>query len=75
MSQTEFDRWCEFYKAHPFDDRHRYHRPAALVATAFAGGGNDGLDDRLSWLSTGYKEPDELTGADRDLFKALGIKT
>lgn len=27
--------WREFYLLYPFDDLHRYHRPAALVASSF----------------------------------------
>lgn len=32
MSNAEFERWAAYYRAHPFDDMHRYHRPAALLA-------------------------------------------
>lgn len=47
MSRVEFLRWGEFYKLYPFDDFHRYHRPAALVASSFGGGD---LRARLEWL-------------------------
>lgn len=36
MSQNEFLSWQQFYAEHPFDDAHRYHRPAALVAGSMA---------------------------------------
>ena len=28
----------QYYKRNPFDDLHRYHRPAALVSVAMGGG-------------------------------------
>lgn len=36
-----------FYSQQPFDDFHRYHRPAALIATSIAGGE---IQTRLDWL-------------------------
>ena len=47
MTQPEFLAWLEFYRLFPFDDRHRYHRPAALISTALGGGE---LQARLEWL-------------------------
>ena len=38
MSVPEFVRWMQYYKRNPFDDLHRYHRPAALVSVAMGGG-------------------------------------
>ena len=38
MSVPEFIRWMQYYKCNPFDDLHRYHRPAALVSVAMGGG-------------------------------------
>jgi hypothetical protein len=46
MSPGEFHAWAEFYKLWPFDDRHRYHRPAALIAGAMVGD----IGKRLDWL-------------------------
>jgi hypothetical protein len=70
MTQPEFLAWVEFYKIHPFDDRHRYYRPAALVARKMGGGE---IDDLLNWL-----EPDPATAgysqAALNSFKAHGIK-
>lgn len=40
MTRKEFESWKEFYALRPFDDVHRYHRPAAVVAHSM-GGGND----------------------------------
>lgn len=70
MTQPEFLAWVEFYKLFPFDDYHRYHRPAALTAGAFGGGD---IQARLDWLqpqthaALGYSE------ADLNTFKALGM--
>lgn len=66
MSPGEFDEWTEFYQAQPFDDFHRYHRPAALVS---ASRGAD-LDAALNWLQP--KPDDGRTRADRDIFEAAG---
>lgn len=68
MSPREFASWAAFYKLFPFDDRHRFHRPAALVAAAMAGK----YEDRLEFLSP---EP-QLEGysrADVSLMKMLGV--
>lgn len=37
MSASEFQAWKAFYAMYPFDDLHRYHRPAAMVAAAWGG--------------------------------------
>lgn len=63
MLQSEFTAWVEFYKLFPFDDRHRYHRPSALIAHA-----TNGIEasDAMSWLqplpaAPGYSEADLRT--------------
>jgi len=68
MTQAEFMRWSEFYRSYPFDDFHRFHRPAALIARSFSGGEMRPL---LEWLQP-REEDDSLTDADRDLFRAAG---
>jgi hypothetical protein len=71
MSRVEFLAWTEFYKAHPFDDRHRFHRPAALIA----GSSGDDVEKCLDWLQPRRSaEDDQHTDADRDLFAAAGVK-
>jgi len=70
MAQPEFLTWMEFYKLHPFDDFHRIHRPAALVAHSMRGGE---IDPLLEFL-----EPDRrpalagLTEADMTTLRAFG---
>lgn len=70
MSRTEFGRWIDFYRDHPFDDLHRFHRPAALISASM---GNGDIQQRLEWL-----RPPPAHGpysvADLNTFKALGIK-
>lgn len=78
MSQREYASWQKFYRSHPFDDAHRYHRPAAMIAGAF-GGGADAMKDRLEWLRNEQKEkaspapvPEgSLTQADIETIKAM----
>jgi len=72
ISNAEFIRWTDFYRKHPFDDFHRYHRPAALVATSMNGADIKSL---LDWLQPRYDLPNESGYSDEDLatFKALGM--
>lgn len=70
MTQVEFQRWMGFYETEPFDDLHRFHRPAALIATSMSGGK---VDDRLEWLQPSRIET-EYSGADMATFAAFGIK-
>lgn len=72
MTQAEFQQWIDFYRSWPFDDFHRFHRPAALIAGSLGGGD---LTARLDWLqpSPAYDEGGH-TSADRDLYAAAGLK-
>ncbi len=67
MTAGEFLDWCEFFAMYPFDDFHRYHRPAALTSIGLSGGD---VSDRLEWL-----QPDPqmagLSEVDRSLIKAF----
>ena len=33
MTRDEYESWKSFYRLYPFDDFHRFHRPAALIAS------------------------------------------
>lgn len=44
MSAAEFESWKAFYRLFPFDDLHRFHRPAAMVAAAWGGKYQERLD-------------------------------
>lgn len=70
MSESEFRDWIAFYELCPFDDFHRFHRPAALVAQRFAGGD---IKPLLEWL----QPPVNLTqysDADLKTLAAFGFK-
>jgi hypothetical protein len=54
MPHKDMEAWREFYRLYPFDDLHRFHRPAALVSMSLGGGD---LQPRLDWL----QPPPELT--------------
>lgn len=69
MTRREFADWQAFYRAWPFDDYHRHHRPAALIARSQGGGK---IDDLLDWLQPPAWQ-DELSDADISTLKALGI--
>jgi hypothetical protein len=70
MTEKEYRSWVEFYKMSPFDDLHRFHRPAALIARSFSGGD---VADLLEWLQP-RPESKDWTQADVNTFKAFGGK-
>jgi len=70
MSEVEFRSWLEFYKMSPFDDLHRFYRPAALIARSFSGGD---ISDLLEWLQP-RPASKEWSQADINTFKAFGAK-
>lgn len=70
MSQAEYERWMAFYRLYPFDDGHRYHRPAALISTALGGGD---LQARLEWLAP-EPVPPGYSDADMSIFRAFGVR-
>lgn len=72
MTREEFTDWAEFFKRWPFDDLHRHHRPAALVAASFGGGD---VRARLDWLQPPHAEVNETgkSEADMNTLKAFGI--
>lgn len=73
MTQAEFVYWHAFFHLFPFDDLHRIHRPAALIASM--AGGNK-TQELLDWL-----QPDTQTqglkGNEQEMlryFRAQGSK-
>ena len=74
LKQREFLAWIEFYKQQPFDDMHRYHRPAALITSAMSA---IKTDDALAWLApqpASTDEPEGLSKADLATLAAFKIK-
>jgi len=71
MSHAEFLAWAEFWKVSPFDDYHRFYRPAALVAQV-SGGGD--VNELLAWLKRETPIEGAFSDADINTFKALGLK-
>jgi hypothetical protein len=71
MSASEFKQWVAFFSMYPFDDAHRYHRPAAVVAHSFGGK----YDDVLEFLSP-EPLPPGMSAADartmRSMMKLVG---
>lgn len=67
MTADEFMSWAEFFTLYPFDDFHRYHRPAALVSMGMAGGD---VAAKLEWLQP---DPDTsgLSDVDKSILKAF----
>ena len=71
MSMAEFRRWAAYYRAYPFDDMHRYHRPAALVASRTRNA-ND-VQSLIDWL-----QPDpamaDFSSVDVSVMRAFGVR-
>lgn len=70
ITEREFLSWVAFYRACPFDDRHRYHRPAALIAHSM--GGAD-IAQLMDWLQP-EPLPDGLSAVDMSMLKAFGVR-
>lgn len=79
-------RWQRYFERWPFDDAHRYHRPAALVSVAVEGGGEERMTriaaHRAEYLRDGVVEVPALPAgfaggqyseADLTTMQALGV--
>lgn len=69
MTRREFEEWVEFYRLNPFDDLHRYHRPAALIASRV---GNAKVQAMLDFLNP--ERGGELNDTDLAVMKAFGFE-
>lgn len=69
MTLSEFYSWQEYYSETPFDDHHRFHRPAVLVSQSMAGGN---AQEKLDFLVPPSHE--NYSQADLNTFKAFGVK-
>ncbi len=75
LTPAELESWREFYLQFPFDDFHRYHRPAAFIATSQVSKSRDeAIQSALSWLQPDLSPTDNYSDADLRTMKALGIK-
>ncbi|WP_157480890.1 hypothetical protein [Lysobacter sp. Root96] len=75
MTQAEADSWREFYNQFPFDDFHRYLRPAALAATAQnSKNRGEAIKAALEWLQP-KSSPNSTGWSDAELrsFAAHGV--
>lgn len=70
IPRPEFLAWIEMYRLYPFDDFHRFHRPAAMMAAAWGGD----LEKRLEWLQpTPQVEPDPIPEVSKSKFTAADL--
>lgn len=72
LTVKEINEWQRFYAQQPFDDFHRYHRPAALISQSIGGGE---IQTRLDWLM--FQPSDNTEGFDEaalNTMRAFGIK-
>ena len=73
MSLREYEGWIDYFNRHPFDDLHRYHRPA-LGDTLIRGG--VAFDRVIEWMrddmTTKANEP-TAEDADANTLRALGL--
>lgn len=75
MTPAELESWRQFYLQFPFDDFHRFHRPAAFIASAQAvKGRNEAIAAGLEWLQPDTRVTGNYSDADLRTMKALGIK-
>lgn len=70
MTQAEFEGWRAYFRQHPFDDFHRFHRPAAMVARALGG---PATTETLRWLAP-EPNPPGMSDADVRTLAAFGLK-
>ena len=71
MTPSEYAAWVDYYELCPFDDMHRYHRPAALIAQSMRGGEMRPL---LEILVPGERPSSDYSDADLKTMEAFGIK-
>lgn len=74
MTHAEFKSWVDYYEEFPFDDHHRYHRPAVLVAQSMGGGDAEAKFDYLVPPKAGSNEGSGYSEADLNTLAAFGIK-
>lgn len=77
MTRREFESWKRFYNLRPFDDVHRYHRPAAVVAHSMGGGKDIGktidmlVNESKTMKALAQALDGEFSAADKETMRAL----
>lgn len=73
MPHAELVSWREFFVLYPFDDFHRFHRPAALQSASHPGvkSANDVFNSQLMVLAPTNVETG-FSDADMSVIKAFG---
>jgi len=69
ITRRELNDWREYYRLYPFDDLHRYHRPAALIARQMGGGE---IQPLVEWLQPPAWQ-EGMSATDVSTLRALGI--
>jgi hypothetical protein len=70
MGLREFQDWMAYYRDYPFDDAHRYYRPAALISQSMDGGD---IKQKIEWLQP-EPVPEGINEADLATMRALGVR-
>lgn len=75
MPESDFQTLREFYRLYPFDDLHRYHRPAALVGSSMGGS----YQQKVDFLAPppdpfGVPEGANFSEADLRTLRAFGVR-
>jgi hypothetical protein len=73
MTQAEFHNWVDFYRAFPFDDLHRFHRPAALIAATGAKDTQAAYESSINFLQPDPRN-EGLSDADMNTMRAFGYR-
>jgi hypothetical protein len=71
MTESELAGWRAYFARWPFDDRSRYHRPAAFLGALT---GAIEIEDALDWLDRKPAPESMFSAADQAMFKAAGIR-
>lgn len=75
MTPDEFSDWCSYYIAQPFDDLHRYHRPAALISASMGSGDmQEVIENRINWLQPKASQENQYSDVDMSFMKAMHVK-
>lgn len=75
MTLVELEHWRAHFALHPFDDLHRFHRPAALLASLKSKDTAKGYKAAIDFLSPPPPDPNlaGYTPAQLSTFAAFGI--